>query len=158
MFVFITISMITLSHFSAPIDSREIQTKLVYLKITDCFVEKGVLSDSYVMNRVAFNFSRDCNFSEGAMNLAHNLVIVKILNSSNGETNRYSLGDKSLFNDCEVVAGRKAAQYPYCFNRRDLIYLYEGDKKQSGYLDVFIASQNTGERISSLDSGAGGSA
>lgn len=138
----------TFKFFSAPIDSRDFHTKILYEKISDCLQDSGFLRSEIF--ETDFNIETFCKLNNSVM-FTDNLFYYEI-NITEKKDNSEKLflkgGSGKLKGDCIVSSNNKADYFPSCYSRKNpVFYLDNFEQKKEAYVEIFTSSNNLGKRL-----------
>ncbi len=149
--VFTIIVGVTVNFYSKPVDTREIQTKIIYSEIYDCLVKNSyIYEDIFYEN---FSLSNFCNLRD-TLSMQDSSFLVKVdLLDQNSRMSVLSspiiLGDSSLIKDCEVSYKGTSRYFPFCLysgKSTPVYYIREG-KRKVDFLDLLVSSQYYGKKL-----------
>ncbi|MEK6917537.1 MAG: hypothetical protein AABW51_01175 [Nanoarchaeota archaeon] len=132
--------------YSSPIDARDVESKILYDKISDCLVSGGFLeSDALNSN---FDIFEKCGLNKeifsGETSFYFNISFV----SENKKIRTDIIqGDFSYGQDCEITQNIKADKFPVCNRNVQPFFYFENGEMKKGILQVLTASNQEGRKI-----------
>lgn len=144
------ISAAVLIYHSADVDTREVETDMLYNKIINCVVKQGFLIDELV--KEDFNIFSECQlnkeiFGEGS----YFYFNLRVFDNSSNLIKEIQEGDFSFERDCEIQEGEEgvtARYYPKCTRKKENVLYYKDNKIKEGTLEILTASNQVGRKIS----------
>lgn len=139
--------------YAGGIDTRNYESYKLNEKISDCIIDKGVLTDEFFKDNFdIYGFcSLDKNIFEksGKYYFKISLYSEQDVFLEDFDNNPVKGGNFAFEKDCEIKdTGVVAENMAVCFEKKYPIMFYKGNKLNKGYLVILSASNNNGEKIS----------
>ncbi|MEK6945667.1 MAG: hypothetical protein AABW63_02650 [Nanoarchaeota archaeon] len=135
--------------YSSPIDARDVESKIMYDKISNCLVRGGFLENDVLNSN--FDIFEKCGLKKeifsGETSFYFNLGFVSDGKKIRGDITQ---GDFSYGKDCEITQSIEADKFPVCFNNIQPFLYYENGDIKKGTLEVLTASNQEGRKIPSV--------
>jgi hypothetical protein len=151
------ILIVLMNHFGTTVDTRSKDVMMLQEKIMDCIVENGYFKQN-IPSKDYFEFLNFCNLNENQFKddgvFLFNLTIY---NSSKKVNSTHVGGHIAYQQDCKVIAGKKAANYPYCIESMEQVIYFNKEQgiKETWEIYLLVASNNKGSKISTLKTPGG---
>ena len=142
-----------LMYYSTDEDIKGLEAEVLYNKITDCLIENGVLVQG--ISNPEFNLSKTCGLNEKVIS-EEKLCYINIgIFDEQGKKLRENIikGNTEFLEECKfqepdkdgkVTQGKYLAQ---CF-KRNLNILYKDVELKKGKIEILVASNNKGYKVS----------
>ena len=139
-----------LMFYSADVDIRELESEILYERVSDCIVQDGFLVEG-IFNK-DFDLLKQCNLNEKIFNEDKLLYInIQIFDEAGNNLREVEggieEGNSQFPKQCEFQEeGVEAKHYAKCFEK-DLIVLYNKEGIKQGKIKILTASNNQGRKI-----------
>ncbi len=132
--------------YSSPIDARDVESKIIYDRLSDCLVRNGFLEQDVFSSN--FDIFEKCEINKEIFSGQTNFYFnIKFRNETGRIREDLAGGDLSYQKDCEIAKNIEAEKFPVCYKNVQPFFYYENGEMKKGLLEVLTASNQEGRKI-----------
>ena len=132
--------------YSAEVDTRTIESAILYERIADCINQNGFIDYGF------FDGTRDiykeCDLKKGVFEKGSNLFFeVDLKNAADSSMGTKIVGGDATFKaDCGIAKAVEAEHFPRCFNGSEQIVYRIGGQSYNGKIVIYVGSNQHGTK------------
>jgi hypothetical protein len=134
-----------LIYYSADMDTREIESKVLYNSLSNCLISQGRLIDDFF--KTDFDIFAKCGLNSEIINSGDFYFNISIFDQGNNKIVKEIHQGSSIFQkDCQISNVLDARNFPKCTKKEELVVYYFDNEKRIALVKILTASNQRGKK------------